>query len=180
VSAEHLPPRATPWARPAAVAIGFLLLAVAVVCAREVWLRNSRSIHWESWVGPLVETVGNTTYQLWMLPAGGGAVLLGLFLVWVACRPRTPTHLPVGRGATVWMRRVDIARMLSATARTVPGVATAASHVNGQTATVSVTGRVPDANLSPAVAAVLGPLLGELGLDLTLRVRQNSLEEVRP
>lgn len=180
MSAEHLPPRATPWARPAAVLIGVLLLAVSVVCVREVWLRNSRTNHWESWVEPLVETVGNTTYQLWMLPAGIVAVLLGLFLVWVAFRPRTRTHLSVGRGAAVWMRRVDIARMLSATARTVPGVATAASRVNGRTATVSITGRSPDANLSPAVAAVLSPLLGELGLDLTLRVRQGPLQEVRP
>lgn len=180
MSAEHLPPRADPWARHAAVIIGLLLLAVAVICVREVWLRNSSSIHWQSWVGPLIETVGNTTYQLWMLPAGTAAMLLGLFLVWVAFRPRTRTHLPVGQGTSIWMRRVDIARMLSATARTVPGVATAASHVNGRTATVSVTGRVPDANLTPAVAAVLGPLLGQLGLDLTLRVRQSAPEEVRP
>lgn len=180
MSAEHLPPRAHPWARHAAVVIGLLLLVTAVVCVREVWLRNSRSIHWESWVEPLIEMVGNTTYQLWMLPVGVGAALLGLFLVWVAFRPRSRTHLPVGRGTAVWMRRVDIARMLSATARTVPGVATAASHVNGRTATVSVTGRVPDANISPAVAAALGPLLGHLGLDLTLRVRQNIPEEGRP
>lgn len=179
MSAEHLPPRADPWARPAVVVTGLLLLTVAVICVREVWLRNSRSIHWESWVEPLIETVGNATYQLWMLPAGAGAVLLGLFLVWVACRPRARTHLPVGRGAVVWMRRVDIARMLSATARGVPGVASAASHVNGRTATVSVTGRAPDANLSPAVAAVLDPLLGRLGLDLALRVRENTPGEVR-
>lgn len=180
MSAEQLPPRADPWARHAAVIIGLLLLAVAVICVREVWLRNSSSIHWQSWVGPLIETVGNTTYQLWMLPTGVGAALLGMLLVWVALRPRTRTHLSVRHRTAVWMRRVDIARMLSATARTVPGVATAASHVNGRTATVSVTGRVPDANLTPAVAAVLGPLLGQLGLDLTLRVRQSAPEEVRP
>lgn len=179
MSAEQLPPRANPWARPAAVVIALLLLALAVICVREVWLRNSRSIHWKSWVEPLLDTVGNTTYQLWMLPAGAGAVLLGVFLVWVACRPRTRTHLPVGDEAAVWMRRVDIARMLSATARTVPGVATAATHVNGRTATVSITGRAADTNLSPAVAAVLDPLLSQLGLDLSLRVRQNTPGEVR-
>ncbi|QGU03727.1 DUF6286 domain-containing protein [Corynebacterium comes] len=177
MSADRRPPRANPWARYAAVFLGLILLAVAVVCARELWLRNSRSIHWESWVNPIVMTIGNATFQPWMLPAGLGALLLGGFLVWVAVRPRTRTHRAVASEASVWMRPVDIARMLSGAALAVPGVATAASHVSGRSATVSITTGFGDADLSPAVDATLTPLLADLGLDLNLRVRRRPLEE---
>lgn len=185
MSVERCAPRAHPWARHAAVIIGLVLLIVALVCARELWLRNSSSIHWESWVNPIVGTIGNATYQPWMLPAGFGAFLLGVFLLGVALRPRTRTHRALAPtvvatpGASTWMRPVDIARLLSATALTVPGVSNAASHVAGRTATVSVAARIPDADLSPEVETTLTALLAELGLDVTLRVRRRSSEEAK-
>jgi len=168
-------PRATPLARYVAILIGLALLVVAVLCGREIWLRNSRSIDWEPWADPIFRTIGNATYQPWMLPAGVIAAVLGVLLVWSAFRPRTRTHRRVQSTAPVWMRPVDVSRMLCAAARTVPGVASAASHVSGDTAHVSVTGHRED--LAPLVDVALTPLLDSLGVGLTLQVRQRPLAE---
>ncbi len=166
-------PRATPLARYVAIVIGLALLVLAVLCGREIWLRNSRSIDWTPWAAPIFHTIGNATYQTWMLPAGVVAALLGVFLVWSAFRPRTRTHRRVRSTAPVWMRPVDISRMLCAAARAVPGVASATSHVSGNTAHVSVTGHRE--GLAPLVDATLLPLLKSLGIDLRLQVRQRPL-----
>ncbi|MDO5671170.1 MAG: DUF6286 domain-containing protein [Corynebacterium sp.] len=171
-------PRANPVARFVAIVIGLALLVLAVICGREIWLRNSRSIDWDTWVDPIVMTIGNATYQPWMLPTGAAFLVLGALLVWAAFRPRTRTHRmlrPVDAATSVWMRPVDIARMLGAAARAVPGVATAAARVSGSTAHVSVTGHHPD--LAPLVDAALQPLITRLGLEVTLKVRQRPLEE---
>lgn len=181
MSADHRAPRADPWARHAAVLIGLILLSTAVVCGRELWLRNSSSIRWESWVDPIMTTIGDATFRPWMLPAGVGALLLGGFLVWVAFRPRTRTHRALSpgasSGASVWMRPVDISRMLSGAALTVPGVATAAGHVAGRNVTVSITTGASDTDPSPMVTTALTSLLADLGLELNLRVRHRPLEE---
>ncbi|HHU66516.1 DUF6286 domain-containing protein, partial [Corynebacterium sp.] len=104
------------------------------------------------------------------------AALLGAFLVWSAFRPRTRTHRRIRSTAPVWMRPVDISRTLCAAARTVPGVASAASHVSGDTAHVSVTGHRED--LAELVDAALHPLLNSLDVGLTLQVRQRPLAEM--
>ncbi|GAB3691827.1 DUF6286 domain-containing protein [Corynebacterium nasicanis] len=168
-------PRANPWARHVAILIGVALCGVAVVCGREIWLRNSTSIDWDTWVEPVTMTIGNATFQPWMLPAGAAAVLLGLFLVWVAVRPRSLTHRAVRSEASLWIRPVDISRLLSATARRVPGVATARTHLSGSTAHVTVTGHEGD--LAPLVDNALSHTTTALGLGLTVRVRQVEAAE---
>ncbi|SMG23194.1 hypothetical protein SAMN06295981_1269 [Corynebacterium pollutisoli] len=168
-------PRATPLARYVAIIIGLALLATAIVCGREIWLRNSTSIHWDSWVEPIIMTIGDATYQPWMLPAGAVAGVLGTLLVWVALRPRTYTHRAVRSEASLWMRPVDISRLLSATARRVPGVTTAATRLSGSTAHVSVTGHRDD--LAPLVDAALAHTVSALGLGLSVRVRQEVASE---
>ena len=179
-------PRATPLARYVAILIGLALLVLAVICGREIWLRNSPSIHWDSWVEPIVMTIGDATYEPWMLPAGFLAIGLGALLVWSAFRPRHRTHRRIRAAAPVWMRPVDISRTLCAAARTVPGVATglawtpvggdipgvatAAGRVSGGSAQIFVTGHRED--LAPLVDAALAPVVTSLGLDLTVKVRQ--------
>lgn len=163
-------PRATPVARYVAVLIGAALLSLAVVCGRELWLRNDDDADWRSWVDPAVMTVGEATFQPWMLPAAVVAILVAVILVWIAVRPRTRTHRQVASSAGVWMRPVDIARMLTATARTVPGVSSAHSQVSGSSATVTVATHSGRTDVTEAVPAALAPLIDDLGLDLTLRV----------
>ncbi|WIM73080.1 hypothetical protein QP028_05225 [Corynebacterium suedekumii] len=63
-------PRATPVARYVAVLIGAALLSLAVVCGRELWLRNAEASDWESWVHPVVMTVGDATLPT--VDAAGG------------------------------------------------------------------------------------------------------------
>lgn len=168
-------PRATPSTRYVAIIIGLALLATAIVCGREIWLRNSNSIHWDPWVEPIIMTIGNATYQPWMLPAGSVVGVLGALLVWAALRPRSYTHRAVRSEASLWMRPVDISRLLSATARRVPGVTTAATRLSGSTAYVSVTGHRDD--LAPLVDAALTDTVSALGLGLSVRVRQEETNE---
>lgn len=171
----HRPPAVLPVARHAAVVIGLTLLVVALVCAREIWLRHSRSLTWESWVEPVIQTVGDATFQPWMVPAGVGALLLGCLLVWMALRPRRHRHESVPGAVPVWMRPVDIARAFTSAARTVPGVATASTHVGPRTVTVTVSGMRED--LPQLVEQACADLPGLLGLDRELRVRQLPTEE---
>lgn len=172
-------PRAQPVARHVAFLVGLVLLAVSVVCARELWLRNDADVDWESWIDPLVLTIGSATYQPWMLPVGILAVVLGGVLMWIGVRPRTRTHRRLASSVPLWTRPSDIARLTSAQALRVPGALSARSQVSGRTATVTVTGSGEVTALAEEVEAAVSPLLEALGLPLTLRVRIEKQGEVR-
>lgn len=171
-------PKAQPVARYVAMVIGLALLAVTVVCARELWLRNSPDVDWDSWVDPVVLTIGSATFEPWMLPVGILAVVLGALLMWIGVRPRTRTHRRLDSPVPLWMRPTDIARMTSAQTRRVAGVLTAHSQVSGKTLTVTVSGGAEDTGLAARVEEKVASLLEELGLPLSLRVRVRPHPEV--
>lgn len=172
-------PRARPVAHYVALLIGVALLAVAVVCARELWLRNDPDISWESWVDPLVLIIGSATYRPWMLPVGVLAATLGAVLMWIGVRPRTRTHRRLASSISLWTRPSDLARLISAQAHRVPGVLSARSQVTGRTVTVTVTEAGDDATLVGDIEAAVTPLLDTLGLPLTVQVRVEPHREAQ-
>lgn len=172
-------PRATPAARYLAGAIGFALLAIVAVAVRELWLRNSSSTTWGSWVEPVMNTIGEATYQPWMLPCGIMISVIGIIIIWLSLRPRTRTHHQVQSTASMWMRPVDIARLLTFTARSVPGVSSAHSRVNSTTATISYTCRDNQPDLHEDVKKAAKMRLSELGFTVSLRVQQHEKNEGR-
>lgn len=166
--------RAQPVARYVAVAIGLTLWVGAAVCIRELWLRNSSSNTWESWIEPILTTIGEKTYQPWMLPGGIIISTLGVIVTWLALRPRTRTHHQVASAASIWLRQVDIARVLTFTTRSVPGVSTAHSRVNSKTATIFFQSRDSRVTLPQEIEKAATARLKELGLAMPIRVEQQA------
>jgi len=172
-----LPPLAYPAAAPAAALIAVAALILAFTAARELlivrgtyggapWLRNSFEwfgrLHWEPWI-PV---------------AAAACVAVGVVLLAVACKPRRRTHLPLqvaGPVATVWMRRTDLARMCSAHASSLSGVAAARTVVDRRRAVVRITveDETPVADLTAAVRAAVEPNLALLAEPIPLVVKVN-------
>lgn len=170
-----LPPLAYPAASPAAALIAVAALLLAFTALRELlivrgtyggapWLRNS------------FEWFGRLHWEPWIAPAAAACVAVGIVLLVVACKPRRRTHLPLrvdGPVATVWMRRTDLARMCSAHAAALTGVATARTVVDRRRAVVRITAEdeTPVAELTAAVRAAVEPNLALLAPPIPLVVK---------
>nr|WP_227659031.1 MULTISPECIES: DUF6286 domain-containing protein [unclassified Corynebacterium] len=67
-----------------------------------------------------------------MIPAAIGAVIIGLFFLLIALKPRRRDYLPLESRVSLWARPVDLARHTTATAKRVPGITSAATRVRGK------------------------------------------------
>ncbi|MGW0176990.1 Asp23/Gls24 family envelope stress response protein [Rhodococcus sp. NPDC003322] len=172
VAVPARPPLARPDAAVIAVIAAVALLAVAFVAGRE-FLIAKEVIAPAAWVRNSVRWVADLHWQTWMAPVAAAAAVVGALLVFLSLTPRTRTHLPVGTGGTVWLRPTDVARMCSARAGAVGGVATVRTMVDRRRATLHVTpnGEVPDADLERTVREAVAPSLDTLASPRELRVR---------
>ena len=157
--ASGRPPVAAPAAGYVAALIALLILAVGVVALRDAavhfgWLRGT------AWTDTAVSGLDGLTYQPWMLPAGIVAILIGLWWVSAALRPRRRTALAVPARTSVWIAKSDLARLASAAAASVPGVLDSRSSASPRTVkvTADVTGSDPalKAAITTAVADTIG------------------------
>ncbi|MFD4182596.1 DUF6286 domain-containing protein [Rhodococcus sp. NPDC058514] len=173
-----LVPSRAPITRPAAAPVALLfagaLLVLAVLTGREFLIAHE-VIAPAAWLRNSVEWSSRLHWQPWMLPAAVAAVFGGLALIFVAVKPRIRTHLPLGSvgSAVVWVRPTDVARMCSAHARTVAGVRSVQTVVDGKRTTVRVApdGEVAAAALEVAVREAVMPGLSTLASPRPLRVR---------
>lgn len=175
------PPTAAPAAVPAAILIALGLLGLAAVAARELLIARG-TITGAPWLQNTFEWLGRLHWEQWLVPVALAGLVVGIVFVFLALAPRSRTHVPLRTGdgaATVWMRPVDVARMCSARAGTVPRVLSAHTIVDRRRATVhvitdaAVTG--PDADgLRDAVGDAVGDVLSLLGHPLKLRVKTRA------
>jgi uncharacterized protein DUF6286 len=153
------PPVAAPAAGYVGALIALLMLAVGGVALRDAavhfgWLQGT------PWTDTAVSGLDGLTYQPWMLPAGVVAILLGLWWVSAALRPRRRTALAVPARTSVWIAKADLARMASGAAASVPGVlhSRASASLRTVKVTADVTGSDPalKAAITTAVANTIG------------------------
>jgi len=111
-------------------AIGFVLLHDAIA---EADTRPGRT-----WLAAAVDGLDRTTAEWWMIPAGAGVALLGLWLIFTAFRPRSRKTLALTSETGVFLRTRDIARLASAAADDVDGVLSASSVATRRLVTVTV------------------------------------------
>lgn len=168
------PPTAPPAAVPAAIAIAIALLALAAVAARELLIVRG-TLSGAPWLRNTFEWASRLHWDTWLVPVSLTALVVGVLCVLLALSPRARTHVPTRSDAgapTVWLRPVDIARLCSVRAGTVPGVASAHTTVDRRRATVHVVpvadGPTPD--LADAVTSAVSDALSVLGGPLKLRV----------
>lgn len=150
-------PAAAATARYVAVALALIVMFVGVVSLREAgvvlgWVGGT------PWIGTAIAALNGLRSQWWMVPAGVGALLLGLWLVFVALRPRRKTVVAVDAAGSVWMRPRDVARLATHAASCVPGVEVLNSAATRRKVTmyVGITGIESDTAAKGAVAAAVG------------------------
>ncbi len=150
-------PVAAATARYVAVALALVVMCGGVVSLREAgvelgWVRGT------PWIGAAVSALNGLRSQWWMVPAGAAALVLGVWLVFVALRPRRKTVVAVDAAGSVWMRPRDVARLASHAASCVPGVEVLNSAATRRKITmyVGLTGTESDVAAKGAIAAAVG------------------------
>jgi hypothetical protein len=102
-----------PVAAPAAATAG-IIASLAVIAAGAVGIRDTLvsvgALDGRSWLEWLFDKAEVLKPVDWMIPAGIGAVLIGLWFLFAALKPRKRTHKPVG-DAGVWIRNRDVVRV---------------------------------------------------------------------
>jgi hypothetical protein len=114
----------------ALTAIGFVLLHDAIA---EADTRSGRT-----WLAAIIDGLDRRTAEWWMIPAGVGIALLGVWLVITALRPRSRKTLAVTSETGVFLRTRDVARIASAAADDIDGVLSASSVATRRAVTVTV------------------------------------------
>ncbi|MGX7693819.1 DUF6286 domain-containing protein [Gordonia polyisoprenivorans] len=152
-------PAAYPGAAIVGSLIGLLFLGLACVGIRDLivyagWIDGTR------WTTNTADWITRSTWQDWMWPVAVICVIVGLWLVWLAVKPRRRTHVPLGDFEVMWTRRGDMARRASAALLTVPGVEHATTVVTRRRAKVTVTasGGVDEQTMRDRVAEALAPV----------------------
>ncbi|MGX6607007.1 DUF6286 domain-containing protein [Micromonosporaceae bacterium Da 78-11] len=137
-------------------AIGVVLLHDAIAAADT---RPGRT-----WLAAVLDGADRATAEWWMIPAGVGIALLGVWMIITALRPRSRKTLAVSSETGVFLRTRDIARLASAAAEDVDGVLSASSVASRRTVNVtvesdreSIAGRVRDTVVRRLSALVSPP-----------------------
>ncbi|WBQ04672.1 DUF6286 domain-containing protein [Kribbella sp. CA-293567] len=149
-------PAVVPVGVIAAVALG-LLGAAAVRDA----LQALDVVQGDSWSGWLAERLKLVEPADWMLPAGIAAVLIGLWFLVAALKPRRTTQWQVGDSA-VWIRPQDAARLAAGAASELGSVLSATTSAGRRRITVKAVTTTDGAHvgeeLTTAVTSRLAPL----------------------
>ncbi|QCQ93603.1 DUF6286 domain-containing protein [Rhodococcus sp. SGAir0479] len=178
-AAHRVPaPARTPSAPPAASWAG-ALLAAALLAAGVIALRDTTiALGWvdgRKWVDAVVEWVDGLRFEPWMIPAGIAAVLLGVWMVVSAVRPRRQIALPLRARSAVWIRPADLAECATAAARTVPGVLEARSTATSRKLTVRATVTdAGDAAITTHVRDAIAPVIDTMQRRPKLVVRTRT------
>lgn len=115
------PPVAAPAAGYVGTLIALLLLAAGVVAVRDAtvfagWLDG------RPWTSTFIDWLDGLTVRWYTTPLGVLAIVIGLWWVYAALRPRRRTAVAVAAQTSVWIAPADLAHIASAAAELVPGV----------------------------------------------------------
>lgn len=91
-----------------------------------------------TWLTALVDGADGATAEWWMIPAGVGIALLGVWLIITALRPRSRKSVAVTSRTGVFLRTRDIARLASTAADDIDGVLSARSVASRRRIKVTV------------------------------------------
>ncbi len=171
-------PRSNPAAQPVMIIVGLLLIAGAVVTGRELWAYNSNSQP-QQWLAPLFTSAPSSQLELWHVIVGVLVALLGLVLLWLSLKPRARRHCQLASTASFWARPIDIARMATATARSIPGVEAALSNYNGSSVTIEVTASTEDGTLATRVVEAVSKTMSIVAAKPDVHVKVRPLGEVQ-
>ncbi|MGU3291094.1 DUF6286 domain-containing protein [Williamsia sp. M5A3_1d] len=140
-----VPPTATPGAVWTTSLFAIALIAAGGVAIRDIcvdqgWITGSE------WIAAASRWIADLSWQAWFWAVAIALIVIGLFFVWTAIRPRSKTHIALDGAGTVdgyspstWTRKVDVARRASAVARQHAGVTRADSTVKRRKVVTRIT-----------------------------------------
>ncbi len=172
-------PADSPRARWFAVLLALLLIAVALLAARDLFVHYLHPEGWREWLRGALAAFSEPD-PLWAGIGGAAAVLFGIGCLLAAVLPRRRAHRPVvGTGDSVWVRRVDVARYTTAAAKRFPGVVSASSLAQRRRVTVTAEMVNPDdtarERLREELTETVRPVFGE---EISVRVLlRDSVED---
>jgi len=140
--------------------LALVVIAVGVVGAHDA-LVAAGAVNGTRWVDALITPFDRLTAAIWVVPVGVVLVLVGLWLLAAALRPRPRTSLALRATTGVFLRRRDVARLARDAAQDVDGVTSAKVGVGRRTVTVTAAATTTDGieqNVTDAVAARLAAL----------------------
>ena len=154
----------TPVGSGPIAAVG-LILALLLTGAGVVLIRDALVyfglLSGTPWNLSVVHAVNGVTAAAWLVPVGVALVLLGLWLLWRALRPRARTAVSLTATTGVFLRPHDIARFAETAAEGVGGVISADVNASRRSVTVRVRGTGSD-DLADQVRAAVTERLSAL------------------
>ncbi|WP_328333513.1 DUF6286 domain-containing protein [Kribbella sp. NBC_00382] len=153
-------PVRTPAAVPVGI-IGAIALGLLGAAAIRDALQALDVVKGESWSGSLAEKVKLIEPAGWMVPAGIAAVLIGLWFLIAALKPRRTTQWQVG-DSSVWIRPKDAARLAAGAATDVGSVLSATTSAKRRRITVNAVTTTDAAHVSEELEAAVTSRLAPL------------------
>jgi len=164
-------PTATPAAAPWAVLLALVVLALGVVGIRDA-LIAAGAFGGSSWTKKTANAIDGLTAHTWMIPAGIGLAVLGLWWLLAALKPRKRTEISLTGTPGAWMRPGDLARLVQPTVENVEGVVSASTSATRRTVTVKATTTARDsAQVRTAVTEAVGDRLSAVGRAPRVKVK---------
>ena len=153
------PPVAAPAAGYVGALIALLLLGAGAVALRDAavefgWVQGT------PWTSTAISALDGLTYQGWMLPVGIVVILIGLWSVSAALRPRKRIALAVPAQTSVWIAKADLARLASAAADSVPGCIDSRASAGLRTIKVSADVTSDDPAVKVAITSAIAETIG--------------------
>jgi len=140
--------------------LALVLVALGVAGIRDALVALG-AIEGEPWIDSVVDTMDGWQPQFWLVPAGIALVLLGLWLLLAAFRPRSRTGVAVRAETGVFLRTGDVERLAARAAGDVDGVLSARSNASRRKVEVRVAvtgGSATGDRVRTAVQDALQPL----------------------
>jgi hypothetical protein len=117
--------------------MALLLTGIGVVLLHDA-IAETDSRSGRTWLAAMIDGLDRTTAEWWMIPAGVGIAMVGVWLIVAALRPRSRKMLALTSQTGVFLRTRDVARLASAAADDVDGVLSASSVASRRMVTVTV------------------------------------------
>lgn len=150
------------------IVLALLVVALGVVGLHDA-LVAANAVRGGSWSAAAVSAVDGTRRALWLVPVGALAVLVGLWLLLTALRPRPRTAIALRADTGVVLRPRDVAQLARSTAGEVDGVTSASASARRRRVSVAVVATSQD-GVRDAVAAAVAARFAALSTTPSVRV----------
>jgi hypothetical protein len=157
----------------AGVTLAFATIALGLVGLHDA-LVSADVLDEASWIENGIDFFDGLEPQWWAVPAGIVAVLLGLWLLTVALRPRPRTAVSLRSRTGVFLRPRDVGRLAVRAAEEVDGVLDAKVSTSRRAARVDLTVTGDDARVEQEVQDVVRTRLAALDPAPRLRIRRKA------